>query len=264
MKRKKRSKKRKKPKVITSGDNNLPEVEFTEDKIQAMKNLAQQIAKTFSQKEERPSTSKTSFQLELELERQEKLKEKQELKKLTAQELLRYNKQKANQREEDTINKVDGCETSVSFSSALEYSEKTADLHRVLVSGKVKDPSIVVNKVKDIQSNIVKTNKNAMSEAKGMDLSDCSNNTISEGRTSSIGESSRKYSECDRSSKRYKKKKSHKEKCHIDTSRTIEGEEVEGLVKSETKKVKVKKHTSERKTSQDDFILGKLFSKKGT
>lgn len=253
MKQKEKNKK-KKSNITTSDNNTLPKVEFTEDKIQAMRDLAQRLAKKLSQ-EEKPSTNKASFQLELELERQEKLKKKQDLKKLNAQELLHYNKEKAKQKEDDTINKVDGYDTNVSFSNALEYSEKTAELHRVLISGKVKDPSVVVDKVKHIQKNIANINNNTILEAK----SSC--DAISEGKTSSRSDSSHRQCESDRNSRKYKK--GHREKLCVDTSGTVEGEEVEGLVKRETKKIRQKKQSSECKTSQDDFILGKLFSKKG-
>ncbi|KAJ8924018.1 hypothetical protein NQ315_006795 [Exocentrus adspersus] len=246
IKRKKKDKKSKKNSV----DSALPDVQFSEDKIQAMKNLAQQIAKSLSQNEEPVPAPKPAFQLELELERQEKLKEKQELKKLSAQELLIYNKEKANRKDDDSINKVDGCETNVSFSSALEYSEKTAKLHHILVSGKVKDSSVVAKKVAQIRKDVIKPNKDKEPWSSGTGFNNSDMETES---------CSGKHKE----SKKHKKKKRYKEKSVVDTSGSVEGEMVEGLVRSEVRKIKSKKDKSEGKDSQDEFILGKLFSKKG-
>ncbi|KAJ8940277.1 hypothetical protein NQ318_007648 [Aromia moschata] len=254
IKRKERAKNKKRKNIpATATESTSSEVQFSEDKIQAMKNLAQQIAKSLSQnKEEKPAPKKTSYQLELEVERQLKLKEKQELKKMTAQELLLYNKEKANQKEDDTSNIIDDCETNASFSKALEYSETTAKLHHILNSGKVKDPDEVKKKAVDIRKTIANVKTDMPVIRSGVDSSE--NNSNDSVRRFNSDVSSRK------------KKHKRKDKCRpiVDKSGIIDGERVDGLVKSEVKKIKRDKKKKEHDNeSQDDFVLGKLFAKKG-
>lgn len=49
----------------------------------------------------------------------------------------------------------------------------------------------------------------------------------------------------------------------IDISGKIDGETINGLVKSEMKKTKVKKRKDNHVETQDEYVLNKLFSKKG-
>ncbi|KAL3288792.1 hypothetical protein HHI36_003226 [Cryptolaemus montrouzieri] len=181
------------------------EVVFSEDKIQKMKLLAQQLAKSITSKEPK----KTPYQMELEEERLEKKKKKEELKKLSIPELLQLNREKANQKVDDTINKVDDHETSCSFSKALEVAETKSNLYRKIVEKKID--------VKQLKEKIEKDIEN-------------------------------------------KEKKKVKEKIVIDKSGKVDGEKVEGLVKAEKKKTKA---SCEPGSSNDDFILNKLFSSKG-
>lgn len=189
-------------------DNKINDVTFTDDKIQQMKNLAQQIAKSMSQKQETndDKIKKSSFQLELEEERQKKQEEREKLKKLTAAELLQLNRLKAVQKPDDSLNKIDDFDTNVSFSKALKHSERTSKLYHDLNREKRKK---------------------------------------------------RKLSDDEKSNK-----KSKIVKCTVDMSGTVDGEKVEGLLKCETKKKKSKKiHSTDEQ--QDNYILEKLFSKKG-
>lgn len=191
-----------------------------------MKNMAAQIAKSMSQ-----TQKKTSVQLELEEERQKKLKEKAELKKLTPQALFHYNKDRAKAQEDTSINKIDDSEAKVGFSEALEYSEKTAKLHHALVLGK-KEPDKIAKKVDDIRNKVVKRDNRDPLEKYKMQSSTT------------------------------EQKKKKKEKIIVDRSGTIDGEEVNGLVRTEMKKIKKKKNEVNSE-AQDDFVLGKLFEKKG-
>ncbi|XP_044263689.1 DNA excision repair protein ERCC-6-like [Tribolium madens] len=182
--------------------------QFSEDKIQAMKNLAQEIAKSISKPQEQ--VQKSSYQIQLEEERQEKLKMKKELKQLTPLELMYLNREKAKERPESRSNKVDDCDTHVSFSKALEYSEKNAKLYHELKCEKVKK---------------------------------------------------------DEKRKSGSKKKTSKDKdifkTVIDNTGSIDGEKVDGLVKTEIKKLRKKHEAGKTIESQDDYVLEKLFSKKG-
>ncbi|EFA07002.2 DNA excision repair protein ERCC-6 [Tribolium castaneum] len=175
--------------------------QFSEDKIQAMKNRAQEIAKSIA----KPQEQKTSYQIQLEEERQEKLKMKEELKQLTPLELMRLNREKAQERPESPTNKVDDCNTSVSFSKALEYSEKNAKLYHKI----------------------------------------------------------RKDEKRESGSKKKKSKEKDIFKTLIDNTGLVEGEKVDGLVKTEIKKLRKKHEVGKTNESQDNYVLEKLFSKKG-
>lgn len=221
-----RSKKSKESSVENS------DIKFSEDKIQAMKNLAQQIAKSMS----RPEAKKTSLQIELEEERQKKLKEKQELKQLTPETLLLYNREKVNCQEDTSVNKIDNSEAKVGFSEALEYAETTAKLHHVLNTSKRKEPVEIIEKVQNIHKNITKDSENPLEKYKQLSSSSQIN--------------------------KKEKKKKGRDRIKVDTSGTIDGERVDGLVKSEVKKIKKDKSSTNNET-YDDFVLGKLFHKKG-
>lgn len=222
----KKSKSKTKKRAQSENSDNAA-IQFTEDKIQAMKNMAAQIAKSLSQ-----TQKKTTAQLQLEEERLKKMKERQELKKLTPQALFHYNKDKAKVREDTSINKIDDSEAKVGFSEALKYTEKTAKLHHALVEGKIKEPGKIAKKVDDIRSKVVKQDKRDPLE---------------------------KYK---KQSASEEQKKQKKEKIIVDRSGTVDGEEVTGLVRTEMKKVKKKKNEVPT-DAQDDFVLGKLFEKKG-
>lgn len=224
----------KKKKVTQSEDSENSEVQFTQDKIQAMKNLAAQIAKSLSQ-----TQKKTSIELEFEEERQQKLQEKAELKKLTAQALFHYNKDKANAQEDRSVNKIDDFEAKVGFSEALKYSEQTAKLHHALVTGKIKEPEKISKKVVDIKKKVIKEDQRDPLEKYKKESAQAT----------------------ERLCKKNKKKKD-KEKVTVDRSGIIDGEEVSGLVRTEVKKIK-NDNKQEVSQTQDDFVLGKLFERKG-
>ncbi|KAG5895534.1 hypothetical protein JTB14_010678 [Gonioctena quinquepunctata] len=221
LEKKKKEKKMKKSKSSSKDTG----VNFTEDKIQQMKNLAQQIAKSLSKKP-------TPYQRELEDERQRKLQEKNTLKQLTPQELFHYNKVKANEIE-PVGNKIDGYEAKVSFSEALQYSEKTAKLHHELNSHKT-DPAEAVKTVEEIHKVITKEPVKLIE---------------------SFTKNHKESPKCE--------KKKRKNKCVVDVTGTIDGERVDGLVKTEIKKEKRHKKQKSETESQDDYVLGKLFQKKG-
>lgn len=221
---------RKKQKQFDSSDSSG--IQFTEDKIQAMKNLAAQIAKSMSQ-----TQKKTSIQLELEEERKKKIEDRKELKKLTPQGLLHYNHDKAKTFEDTSINKIDDSEAKVEFSEALEYSKRTAILHQALVSGKIKEPVKIKKKADELLKKVTK-----------------------EDDRDPLEKYKKKYGE--RNDEKRKKKKRDKRKTEVDHSGIVDGEEVEGLVKTETKKIRGDKK-QDCSEAQDNFVLGRLFQKKG-
>lgn len=223
--------KRRKPKISKSEDTL-----FSEDKIQAMKNLAQQISKSLTSS--KPSTEvkpvhKSSYQLELEEERQRKLKEKERLKKLTPLELRELNRKKLQSGGEDDNNKIDDFDTNASFSKALEISEKTAELYHHLQKkrGTGKEVEEYTAIVSDVRCDVPKSDEINFESVCG-------------------GETSKKVKHKDR------------DKSTVYKSGTIDGEIVEGVVKSEVKKNKHKKSLKQSK-SQDEYVLEKLFNKKG-
>lgn len=228
-----RNNKLNKKKRSHSKNSNEVEIQFDEDKIQAMKNKAAEIAKSLSQ-----TQKKTTFQLDLEEERQKKLKEREELKKLPPQALLHYNKDKANVQDDTSVNKIDDSEAKVGFEEALKYSEKTAKLHHALVLGKIKEPDKIVNKVQNIRKEVIK-NDNENPLQKYLE----------------------KYGERSSTSSKSKEKKRSKEKTVIDHSGLVDGEAVNGLVRTEKRISKKKK--KDNVESPDDFVLGKLLQKKG-
>ncbi|XP_076268276.1 DNA excision repair protein ERCC-6-like isoform X1 [Rhynchophorus ferrugineus] len=189
-------------------------VQFSQDKIEQMKALAQRIARNMSGESDKGKgeVKKTYVQIELEKERQEKLKEKQKLKSLSAPELIEYNRLKARPKIEEESNKLDDNTTNISFDKALEHSSKTASLYHHKLQNKI--PPV-----------------------------NCS---------SSSGQIKEEITETQQTCN----KRKHKES--VDTSGRIDGEDVEGLVKREKKKLK-----TEKSVTNDNFILEHLFSKKG-
>lgn len=171
------------PKKRKNKLEDLP-VTFSEDKIKAMKEMAQQIAKKMSNKTEvKPKIDKPPNEVE---------------KRPTPVELLEINRRKLiPPPPEPEANKVDDMKTNVSFEAALDFC----------------------------------TEKKITKELPHEEVS-----------------------------KRKDKKK--KEKVKVDKTGKVDGEKVEGLVKIETKKPEKKKHIPEN--TQDDYVLEKLFSKKGT
>lgn len=189
-----------------------------------MKNLAQQIAKSIRSSGDPVSeVKKTPYQKELEEERAEKLKEKAYLKTLTPMELRILNRQKLNEKE-DIANKIDDRETNISFSNALSMSEKTSKVYR----------DIKIHKLK-------------------LDDSNCVASTSSEENSNLMKKHKSKH-------KKKKSKNKDRDKVNIDTSGTVDGEAVEGLVKREIKSKEKHKNKNEQ---QDDYVLEKLFSRKG-
>lgn len=217
------------------------ELKLSEDKVEKMKRLAHEIAMSMSQEK----VSKSGYQKELESERQQKLEERKELKKMSAAELFIYNRNKAKQEVDDSFNKIDDCDTKISFDQALEYSEHTAELYHDINNGKIKAEDLLVA---DEKSTDEPTEKKK-------DAKDSNNKRK---RRSSDGDNN------DSRSKRIKKKdkRSNSKDVTVDTSGELDGEKIEGLVKRE---ITNKKKRSEECVTQkdDDYVLAKLFRKKG-
>ncbi|XP_030754489.1 DNA excision repair protein ERCC-6-like [Sitophilus oryzae] len=220
-----KKKKQKKSSTMTSLDshteNSSESFKFSEDKVLEMKALAQKIAKSISQQngtlDVKKEQNKSYFQKELDEERKKKLKEKRRLKHLSPRDLMDYNRWKAMYIEDKNINKLDDDKTEISFDKALEQSSKTANLYH----------SMNLKEIKEMEKNL------GISQ-----VSDDDNSSETE-------------------EKNQDKLKSRKRKHIVDTSGKIDGEEVEGLVKREKKKLKLEKGQN------DDYILAHLFSKKG-
>lgn len=179
--------------------------QFTEDKIQAMKNLAHQISKSLS--------AKSTDQQVLEEERCRKVGNKQKFKNLAALDLLHMNREKTKEKPGMTGNSVDDCKTNVSFSRALEYTENTsASYHKIKEKAKLTN----LGKPAEIITKKRKKNKDIF-------------------------------------------------KSIIDSSGAIDGEKVDGLVKTEMKKMRKKydKTQTVKIGNQDQYVLEKLFSSKG-
>lgn len=207
-------------------------MQFSEDKIQAMKTLAQQIAKSMSAANPVPNNKpakKTSYQTELERERQQKLKEREHLKVLDPMKLRLLNRKKLEKHDDSNINKIDGLNTGASFSKALDITEKTAALYHDLNSNK--------NSGKEVLEYTSLLNEVTMSSAD---------------------------EKCDdkETSKKQRIKLKYQSRMKVDNSEVVDGEVVEGLIKKEVKKDSHFK-TSQKRPSQDDYVLEKLFNKKG-
>lgn len=222
----KKNNKKDKQKSCTSQD-----YQFSDEKIQAMKNLAQRISKSITDKnsDKLPLPKKSSYQLELQGERTQRLHEKESLKSLTPLELRAFNRRKMDQIE-DLTNKIDDYNTNISFSTALQISERSSKLYNDWRENKITDIDGTMRYKDLIGTNVEKS------------LS-C---------TSTLIESKRKDKQ---------KKKSDTK---VDMSGVVDGEVVEGLLRSETKKRKNKEATQDNCTEvQNDYILEKLFFKKG-
>lgn len=200
----KRLKEKKKPKA----SKNTSEIQFSDDKLRMMKELAAKISKSLTSA---PKVEKTLEQLDLEEEQNERRIQKQELKKLTAPELHLLNREKSKPKFDDPANKVDEIETAVSFDKALEITEKTAKLYQEVKHHRNKADEIV-----------------------------------------------HQYSKLTETIEKSKRKKS---KQNLDTD--LIHQPIEGVVKSEIKKIKLHKKVLKPTEKQDQYVLDKLFSKKG-
>lgn len=194
-----------------------PEVVFSEDKIREMHDLAQKISKNLSGNNQKRENKKSVIQLEIEVDKSERLNEREYLKTLTPSELLVYNRNRLEKNNDDSINEIDDCKTDITFSKALEISEKTAKLHTEL------------QLKKDVLDNLNEINTEKMG------------NFVDN------------------------KKGKSKKKIVVDVSGKIDGEKINGLLKTEMKKSKRSKHKTRNDPceSQDEYVLNKLFSKKG-
>ncbi|KAI4466822.1 snf2/rad54 family member [Holotrichia oblita] len=116
---------------------------FSEDKIEQMKKLAQEISKRIAEtKPETPKiVKKSSFDVVLEEEKEARKREREYMKTLTPQELMEYNREKLLTKDDSMINKVDDIETEASFSKALEISQETSGIYH-----KIKDDRLDVDK----------------------------------------------------------------------------------------------------------------------
>lgn len=167
-----------------------PELEsvitFSEDKIQAMKMLAQQISKKLSSQQ---PVAKT-----IEVETSEP--------RPTPLELLAMNRKKLESKTEELVNKIDDQNTEGSFDFALTAAEKCSKEYH-------NKKQLEREKLREVP--LLKKQKN----------------------------------------KRVK----------IDVSGQIDGQKVEGLIKREVKKKDKVEKTVDK--SQDQYVLEKLFSRKG-
>lgn len=188
-----------------------------------MHKLAQKIAKNFTSNSVSKET-KSVIKIEMEIEKKEKLSEKQYMKTLTPVELRNYNKRKLEKTEDDTVNKIDDIKTTITFSKALELSGETAKLHTDL------------QKNKDVFNVLMKLN------------------------AEKEGDHKRK----DKTKEHSTKKHRGKEKVVTDNSGLVEGKKIENLLKVESRKqLKIKGGNHNESESQDEYILNKLYSKKG-
>lgn len=193
-------------------------INFSNDKIEQMRKLAQEISKNIEKNKTEP-LKKSTVQLEMEEEKEKKEAERKYMKTLTPSELLEYNKKKLLPVDDSMINKIDFIETGASFSKALEVSEKASDIY---------------HKVKEEKLNLDKGVRKYDSLTKPIKKKECKIKEV----------------------KRCEHKSKHK---------TVDGEEIEFLVK---KQLHTKNKESVRNVttneSQDQYVLEKLFSKKGT
>lgn len=198
---------------------------FSEEKIESMKNLAKEIAKRISNtnSNETQTKKKSIYQQKLEEEKLAKLEEKEKLKMFSPSELRSLNRKKAEIIPDDHSNKVDDTSTNISFSTALDVSEKTANIY---------------HNYKYYKANSIECNS---------DIAISSETTSAESTTT----------------KAPSKRKKNRDLFKVDLSGTIDGENIEGLVKREVNKPKHKDKDDTNNNSQDDYVLGKLFSKKG-
>lgn len=138
-------------------------VTFTEDQVKSMKELAQQIAKSITQKL-KPEPVKDAYQLELEEQRKAKLEKRAKLKQLSPQELIDYNRWKAAQQE-IKLNTLDDKIAPVSFDQALEQSSKNANLYHKISTKQIKLKTIkaLKRKLEDSEETPAKRKKHTSS-----------------------------------------------------------------------------------------------------
>lgn len=200
-------------------------VTFSNEKLEAMKNLAQQIAKSIGKEPQ------SQYQKELEEERKEKLESRSKLKALTPVELREINRKKAQRKKEDDNNTYDGVETKYGFDEALTVASRTADVYNHLKSSKLASASSSGNSSKCQDS---------------LDHNESKDTTVKAKKNHKHKRKSRKRK---------------RDKIEVDSTGMIDGEHVEGLVKTEMQK----KNTNDvtRPESQDNYVLETLLSKKG-
>lgn len=147
---KEKAAKKKKRKEKNNSDSDFS---FSEDKIEQMKKLAQEISKRITEtKSDPPKTvKKSSFEIELEEEKEARKAEREYMKSLTPQELMEYNRKKLLTKGDSLINKVDGIETEASFSKALEISEETSGIYH-----KIKEDKLEVDKAIEKYNSLTK------------------------------------------------------------------------------------------------------------
>ncbi|XP_017786360.1 PREDICTED: DNA excision repair protein ERCC-6-like [Nicrophorus vespilloides] len=130
-------------------------IEFSDDKREKMRELAAKIAKNISV----PKEIMTVEQVQLESERKKRMLEKQELKTMSAVELLQRNREKSNQPDvQEASNKLDDHETEVSFTKALIISEKSAELYNEARSAPAKI-DVAVEKYENLTKIFAKKSK---------------------------------------------------------------------------------------------------------
>lgn len=207
--------KRLKDKKKSKSSKNTSKIQFSDEKLKMMKELAAKISKSLNTTQ--PKVDKTLEQLDLEEEQNERRIRKEQLKKLTAPELHLLNREKSQMKIEDPINKVDEIETEVSFDKALEITEQTAQLYHEIKHNRNKEGEIV-SKYSKLTENIEKPTKQSKESPKKQKKKNCAE--------------------------------------FID-------QPIEGLLKSETKKIKLRTVAVDKPEKQDQYVLDKLFSKKG-
>ncbi|KAL1487995.1 hypothetical protein ABEB36_015375 [Hypothenemus hampei] len=139
--------------------------QFSPDKVQAMRELAQKISKSLSG----PSApNKNAYQLELEEERQQKLQEREKLKLLTPQEIIEFNREKLLHVEKDEHNKLDDRVSTGTFEEALNESSKTSTVYNKVVK-KIKFSQLreLKNKLKSPEEENSKKRKSSITDTSG-------------------------------------------------------------------------------------------------
>lgn len=189
---------------INEKKEKVAKITFSDEKLEAMKSLAQQIAKSLGAKPQ------SGYRKELEEERKDKLESRAKLKSLTPLELRKVNRKQTEGNDKEDVNKYDGHKTKYDFDKALKVASRTATVYSHLkhTTGK-------------------------------------------------------KHS----NPKKVRKRKNKKEKIEVDNSGMIDGERVEGLMKTEVHRNKKENDSTEAGSSktdtQDNYVLETLLSKKG-
>lgn len=207
-------------------------VTFSTEKVEAMKNLAQQIAKSIGEK------PKSQYQKELEEERKEKLELRSKLKSLTPVELRELNRKKTQCKEEDNTNKYDDVQTKYGFDEALTVASRIADVYNHLKNSKLASASSGDNSIS--------------SSSKCQDSTDHKESKDNRRRK---GKKSHKH--------KRKSRKVKREENEVDDTGMIDGEHVDGLLKTVVQKKKIKDKDVNSTETQDNYVLETLLSKKG-